>query len=194
MRRLGILGGTFDPVHIGHLLLAQFIQERIPLDAVLFVPAAAPPHKEEQPPQAPAIDRWAMVQLAVQGFPDFQASDIELDRPGKSYTFDTLRELRAGRPDTDLYLIIGADNVSQLSTWHEPEGILDLCTVVAGSRITDDLQADPALVARMLLLDTPVFQVSSTEIRQRLEQDLPIRCMVPENVEAYIADRGLYRN
>ena len=134
MQRLGIVGGTFDPIHIGHVLLALFVLERLSLDRMLFVPAADPPHKEARPDTAPAEDRWSMVQLAIDGLPHFQASRVELDRPGKSYTVDTLRQLRADHPDCDLHLIIGEDNIAQLSTWHDPQGILDLCTVVAGSR------------------------------------------------------------
>ena len=192
MQRLGILGGTFDPIHIGHVLLARFVQERLQLDKVLFVPAADPPHKDAQPPLAPAEDRWAMVELALAGCPGFEGSRIELERPGKSYTVDTLAQLRATCSEVHLYLIIGADNVAQLSTWHQPQGILDQCTVVAGSRITGEIQADPALKAQVVQLDTPMIQLSSTQIRQRLEQGLSIRYMVPEPVEAYINEKGLY--
>ncbi len=193
MQRLGVLGGTFDPIHIGHVLLAQSVQEQIPLDAVLFVPAADPPHKEAALPLAPAADRWAMVERALEGFPGFQTSRIELDRPGKSYTFDTLRLLRASHAESSLYLIIGADNVVQLSTWYKPRGILDLCTVVAGSRITGEMEADPDLQARLVQVDTPLIQFSSTQIRQRLEEGRSIRYMVPEKVEAYIQEKGLYK-
>lgn len=191
MQRLGALGGTFDPIHIGHVLLAQFVGERLALDRVLFVPAADPPHKGEC--AAPAEDRWAMVELAIQGFPRFEASRLELERPGKSYTIDTLRHLRHSWPAAQLYLIIGADNVAQLATWHDPQGILELCTVVAGSRLSAGEGADPALVARMVLVDTPVIQLSSTQIRQRLGQGLPVRYLLPEKVEEYIRQRGLYR-
>lgn len=192
MQHLGIMGGTFDPIHIGHVLLALFALEKIPLDRVLFVPSADPPHKERRPDMASAADRWAMVELAIAGFPYFRASRLELERPGKSYTYDTLRQLRAAHPDTRLYLIIGEDNVAQLSTWHNPQGILELCTVVAGSRVTSPLTADPKLAQQIVSLDSPIFQVSSTEIRQRLAQKRPIRYLVPEAVEAYIRRRGLY--
>jgi len=192
MGRLGIIGGTFDPIHTGHILLALFALERIPLDRVLFIPAADPPHKEARQDLATAEDRWAMVELAIAGLPCFQACCIELERPGKSYTFDTLRQLRAAYPDTDLYLIIGEDNVAQLSTWHNPLGILGLCTVVAGSRITADLDADSELVKRIVTVDTPLFQISSTDIRRRLAQGRPVRYLVPEKVEAYIREKGVY--
>ena len=193
MQRLGILGGTFDPIHIGHVLLALFAQEQLSLDTVLFVPAADPPHKDATPPLAPAEDRWAMVERAIAGFPGFQGSRIELERPGKSYTFDTLAQLRGTFPGSALYLIIGADNIPQMATWHRPQGILEQCTVVAGSRITGEWNADPELVERMLFVDTPLIQLSSTQIRQRLEQDRSIRYMVPEPVETYIREKGLYQ-
>jgi nicotinate-nucleotide adenylyltransferase len=190
MQRLGIIGGTFDPIHIGHLLLGLFVLEKIPLDEVLFVPAADPPHKEGT--LAPAEDRWAMVELAIEGFAGFRASRLELERPGKSYTVDTLRQVRASHPDSHLYLIIGADNLAQMPAWHDPQGILELCTVVAGSRRSGLPLADSALADRLLLIDTPLIELSSTQIRQRLAQGRPIRYMVPEPVEAYIRRKGLY--
>jgi nicotinate-nucleotide adenylyltransferase len=192
MQRLGILGGTFDPVHVGHVLLALFILERMPLDRVLFVPAADPPHKEMRPDMAPAEDRWAMVELAIAGLPCFQASRIELERPGKSYTYDTLRQLRAACPDSQLYLIIGGDNTSQLSTWHNPQGILELATVVAGSRLTADLASGSGMSRQIATIDTPLIQISSTQVRQRLARGQSVRYLVPERVEAYIREKGLY--
>lgn len=192
MLRLGVIGGTFDPIHTGHVLLALFAMERLPLDQVLFIPAADPPHKEARPDMAPVEDRWAMVEQAIEGFSGFQASRIELERPGKSYTVDTLRQLRVDRPDCELYLIIGEDNVVQMSTWHDPRGILELCTVVAGSRVASGSQADAELARRIVPVETPVFQISSTEIRRRLAEGRPVRYLVPEKVEAYIRGRRLY--
>ena len=193
MRRLGVMGGTFDPIHIGHLLLAQSVQEKMLLDAVLFIPAADPPHKEDRIDMAPAADRLAMVELAIEGFPGFRSSRIELDRPGKSYTYDTLEQLRADCPRSELFLILGADNCAQMATWYNPAGILDLCTVVAGSRHTGAAQADTALGKRMVPVDTPVIDLSSTRIRKRLSLGLSVRCMVPDKVEGYIEEKGLYR-
>jgi nicotinate-nucleotide adenylyltransferase len=190
MRRIGIIGGTFDPVHNGHLLLALFAREAVPLDEIVFVPAADPPHKDGA--HASAAERLAMVECAIDGLDDFSASRIELDRPGKSYTVDTLRQLRAAQPQGDFYLIIGADNVAQMATWHDPEGILDLCTVVAGTRLADDAQVDPALAKRLHYIETPLIELSSTQIRQRLYQQQPVRAMVPEAVENYIREKGLY--
>ena len=189
---LGILGGTFDPVHSGHLLLAQFVSERIHLDEVLFVPAADPPHKLEHPTRAAAEDRWTMVQLALEGHTTFSASRIELDRPGKSYTVDTLRALRQIRPTDEFYLLIGADNLAQFSTWCEPEEILRLCTVVVGSRTTGEPEESWPAADRIIHVITPIFQISSTEIRERIGTGKPIRHLVPGPVEEYIYRQGLY--
>jgi nicotinate-nucleotide adenylyltransferase len=190
MQRIGLVGGTFDPVHNGHLLLALFAREAIGLDEIVFVPSADPPHKDAT--RASADARLAMVECAIEGLDHFSASRIELDRAGKSYTVETLRQLRAMRSDGDFYLIIGADNVAQMSTWHDPVGILDLCTVVAGSRLVAEDRVDPALAARMLFIDTPLIELSSTLIRQRLHDGLPVRAMIPEKVERYIREKGLY--
>lgn len=192
MERLGVMGGTFDPVHVGHVLLALWAKERIPLDRVLFVPAADPPHKEARPGMASAADRWAMVERAIAGFAGFEASRLELDRAGKSYTVDTLRALSAACPDSRLFLVIGEDNVAQLSSWHDPRGIMELCTVVAGARASASFAGDTELARRVMPLDTPVFEVSSTEVRRRLSRGMPVRYLVPDAVLDYIAARGLY--
>ena len=128
MRRIGVIGGSFDPIHHGHLLLARFALEQIPLDEVLFIPAADQPLK--QGAYAPAEERWAMVELAIADCPDFVASRLELDRPGKSYTVETLRLLHQLYSRAALFFIIGADNIGQLDEWHDLEGIFAQCTVV----------------------------------------------------------------
>lgn len=188
--RLGILGGTFDPVHCGHLLLARHVLEALHLDRVLFVPAAEPPHKSEVP--TPPEHRWRMVCAAVEGHHRLEASDLELRRPGVSYTVDTLRRLRDEGPADERFLIIGADNVPELESWHDPEGILALATVIAGTRVESGALPAGALADRVERVDTPVFDISSTEIRRRVRAGLPVRCLVPEAVEGYIADHGLY--
>ena len=186
MRRIGVIGGTFDPIHHGHLLLARFALEKIPLDKVLFIPAADPPLK--QGAYAPAAERWAMVELAVAGCADFAASRLELDRPGKSYTVETLRLLHQLHPHVALFFIIGADNIAQLDAWHDLEGIFAQCTVVVGARPGKVMGGDP----RLRFIDTPLIELSSTEIRTRRAAGLPIRYMVPEAVEAHIRAKGLY--
>ena len=191
--RLGIVGGTFDPIHNGHLLLARFVSEKMDLDRVLFIPAATPPHKDHRDDIAPSACRWAMVEFALEGIDDFEASRSELDRPGRSYTVDTLRQLRQDHPDTEFFLIIGTDNTHDLSNWHDPEGILEMCTVVAGSRNidTDGLGID-SIGSRVHVVDTPVIDISSTQIRQRVRAGLPLHSMIPGKVATYIHERRLY--
>ena len=190
MRRIGVIGGTFDPIHHGHLLLARFALEQIPLDEVLFIPAADPPLK--QGACAPAEERWAMVELAVAGCADFAASRLELDRPGKSYTVETLRPLHQLHSHAALFFIIGSDNIAQLDAWHDLKGILAQCTVVVGARPGEVAGADPKLLACLRFIETPLIELSSTEIRTRRAAGLPIRYMVPEAVEAHILAKGLY--
>ncbi len=191
--RLGIVGGTFDPIHHGHLLLARFVSEKMDLDKVLFIPAATPPHKDHRDDIAPSACRWAMVELALEGIDDFEASRSELDRPGRSYTVDTLRQLRFDHPDDEFFLIIGTDNTHDLSNWHDPESILGLCTVVAGSRTLDSGDPGPDTIgAQVHVVDTPVIDISSTQIRRRIRAGLPVHSMMPENVAAYIHERRLY--
>ena len=194
MPGLGIMGGTFDPIHTGHLLLARSLKERLALDRVLFVPAADPPHKDSRDGcLIPVEDRWAMVCAALEGVPGFEPCRIEIDRPGKSYTVDTLRQLRQRYPGSELFLLLGADNVAELDTWYDPEGIFELCTVVAGSRAGPVPSRDSRLAGRVTLVDTPVIDISSTGIRERVGAGLPIRWLVPGPVESYIREKGIYR-
>ena len=190
MRRIGVIGGTFDPIHNGHLILARSALEEIPLEEVLFIPAADPPLKPGT--YAPAEDRLAMVEQAVAGCDDFAVSRIELDRPGKSYTVDTLHVLHRTHPDAEFFFIIGSDNATQIETWHDPEGILAQCTVVAGSRPIETTGGNPRLIERLHFIDTPLIELSSTQIRKRLAQGRPVRYMVPEAVEVHIREKGLY--
>lgn len=191
--RIGIVGGTFDPIHNGHLLLARFVSEKMNLNRVLFIPAAAPPHKDHRDDIAPSACRWTMVELALEDIDDFTASRTELDRPGPSYTVDTLRQLRRDYPDAEIFLIIGSDNTHDLSSWHDPEGILGLCTIVAGTRTidTNGLSTD-SIGARVRAIDTPVIDISSTQIRQRVRAGLSVHSMVPDKVAHYIHERRLY--
>ena len=189
-----MMGGTFDPIHTGHLLLAQFLKEHLALGRVLFVPAADPPHKESRGGELLRVEyRWEMVCAALAGSPEFEPCRIEIDRPGKSYTVDTLRQLRRQYPGSELFLLLGADNVAELDTWYDPEGIFELCNVVAGSRAGPGPPWDSPLAGRVTLVDTPVIDISSTAIRERVRAGLPIRWLVPGPVESYIRENGLYR-
>ncbi|MBT3343429.1 MAG: nicotinate-nucleotide adenylyltransferase [Gemmatimonadetes bacterium] len=189
--RLGVLGGTFDPIHCGHVLLAQGVREQLDLDRVLFIPAADPPHKSSEHLTS-AQHRWTMVERALDGLDGLQPSPLEIERGGTSYTVDTLRHLSADHPAADLHLIIGADNVCDLSTWHDPDGILAIARVVAGARRQVGSAGDDRYSDRMIHLDTPLFEVSSTTIRQRLRDGRPIRYLVPPAVEDYIRQHHLY--
>ncbi len=187
--RLGIFGGTFDPPHLGHLVVAQDACAALGLDRVLFVVAAAPPHKHGRA-FAPAPLRLEMLSAALADDERFQASDLELRRPGRSYTVDTLRELRAQNPEAELFLLIGADQAREFRTWREPDAIARLATVVALSREGDA----GALPGDAALRPLPVtrLDISATDIRRRVAQGQPIRYLVPDPVEAIIRRARLY--
>jgi nicotinate-nucleotide adenylyltransferase len=196
--RVGILGGAFNPPHIGHLVCAQETLLQLELERVLWIPAGLPPHRElEADPGAEA--RLEMVELAIAGDERFASSRIELDRDGPSYTSDTLRELRRQAPDDELFLILGGDQAAALPSWHEPEEVLGLATVAVVERVSWSRNAIAIKVGRLKgaervrYLDMPLIQVSSTAIRRRAAAGSPIRYFVPEQVERYIDANGLYR-
>ena len=202
MRNIGILGGTFDPIHNGHLAIAESAAERLGLDSVLFIPAGRPWLKAEQAVSDPA-HRLEMTRLAVADYPNFVVSDVEIERPGPTYTVDTLRELRAqfaGSPQpTELYLILGMDSARDLGRWRRPERIFEMCVVVALSRPgSDDARPDdverrfPAARGRFRVIRGPRIDISATEIRQSVSDGRPIRAYVPPSVEAYIREHKLY--
>ncbi len=198
--RIGILGGTFDPVHLGHLLIAEESRIGLQLDQVLFVPAGRPWLKEGQP-LTEANHRVRMVELAIASNPHFQVRRDEVDRPGLSYTVDTLEELRAELPaDTEFYFILGLDAFENFHRWKEPEKLLDLCRLVVVSRpgYADD-ERDQLMARyrshgdRICLLPVHSVDFSATEIRRRAAAGVSFRYQVPEAVEAYISEQGLYR-
>jgi nicotinate-nucleotide adenylyltransferase len=188
--RLGILGGTFDPPHLGHLAVAQDAWSRIGLDRVLFVPAAQPPHKPKSVDAPPAL-RLAMVRAAILGDDRFEATDLELMRQGPSYTADTLRDLAGRLPDAELFLLLGADQFREFATWREPAVIAALATLVVVRRAGIDAETG-TLDATVLELDAVRIDVSSTEIRRRVAAGEPIRYLVPEGVRRIIEREGLY--
>ena len=197
-KSLGILGGTFDPIHMGHLRMAEHVFQRMELESIVFIPAYVPPHKLGQD-FAPAQDRYAMTELAVADNPHFTVSDMELKRTGVSYTIDTIRQLHAQYEDRELNFIIGADSVAQLHTWHNIEEMLELTRFVAVWRpgyedAMDELvrHLGEGAKQRVLLLDTPVYDISSTEIRTRIRQGASLAGFVPKAVENYIYEHGLY--
>ena len=182
---LGILGGSFDPIHHGHLILARAALEELGLDRVLFIPANISPHKTETTP-ATAQDRLAMVQLAIEGEPGFAASDLELHRPPPSFTVETLRELRSRHPGDQFTLLIGADNVAKFGTWREPDEIRRLADLAVLDRAHHDTGHDWPVVRRLV-------DISSTDLRARVATGRSIRYLTPDPVCDYIATHGLYR-
>ncbi len=199
--RLGVLGGTFDPIHYGHLAIAEEARVRLNLDEVLFVPAGSPPHKTNHI-LTPAPHRLAMLRLATASNPHFTISTIEIDRPGPSYTVDTLTTLRyLGSNCQSLFFIAGSDALRDLITWRSPERILQLCTFVVVHRpgITlpslETLERQlPRLTSRLIFLEGPRFDLSATELRRRIQLGLPIRYQLPEKVRHYITKHHLYRS
>ncbi|MDZ7264235.1 MAG: nicotinate-nucleotide adenylyltransferase [candidate division KSB1 bacterium] len=193
--KVGLFGGSFDPIHNGHLTLAIWTQKALSLDRIIFVPAATPPHKLHHAITS-AEHRLHMVELAIQNLPQFEVSAIEIERQGISYTIDTVVYLRKKYRLTkkELYLIIGADNLSEFSTWKDPDRILRLCQVVALPRPHVPLTALPAAIQRqVILLAAPLIDISATEIRQRIKNREPISHFVPPAVEEYIYQQQLYQ-
>lgn len=195
---LGIMGGTFDPIHIGHLQIACAVSQRLGLEQVMFIPAYIAPHKVGMN-FAPAEDRYAMTELAIAPYKGFFVSDMEMKRSGVSYTIDTVRQLSKEHPDEQLYFIIGADSVAQLHTWHNIQELLELAIFVAAGRpgyegVMEEAESHLGSIARkrIMLLDTPEYDVSSTEIRSRIKAGLPLSGLVTAEVEKYIYEHGLY--
>jgi nicotinate-nucleotide adenylyltransferase len=197
--RVGILGGTFNPPHIGHLVCAQEAYREFELDRVLLIPARIPPHKpvEHEPG---AHHRLELCRVAVADDERFEVSDLELRRDGPSYTVDTLKELSTEAPNNELFLIVGGDIAAGLPRWREPERVLDLATLsIAKRRGTARSSIDKALGTlrggdRARFFDMPRIGVSSTMVRRRVRSRQPIRYLVPDAVRAYIERHGLYLN
>ncbi|GJM45089.1 MAG: putative nicotinate-nucleotide adenylyltransferase [Gemmatimonadota bacterium] len=191
--RLGIFGGTFDPIHLGHLILAELARYLLRLDQVLFVPARIPPHKGSTPTDAER--RIRMTRLGTEGNPHFAVSDIELRREGPSYTVDTLRALRDQKPDTEHYLLMGADSARDLESWKDHQVLLEDSTVVVMARPgVDAMDLPPSLGGRTTVLSTPQFDISSSQIRGLVREGGPIRYLVTDSVEGFIRSEGLYRS
>ena len=198
--QIGILGGSFNPPHLGHLMMAMDALELARLDRVLFVPAATPPHKSNHNGMISAEHRLAMTKLAIADEPRFEVCDDEIRRGGISYTVETLRRLKSSRPDDELFLIIGGDTLRELPTWREIGAILDLCRVVTIARPgVNKIQMQPAQPApwpEKLMADVIAghqMDVSSTDIRERIIRGRSIRYLVPDAVAAYIAAWKLFQ-
>ena len=199
LRRLGILGGTFDPIHHGHLIAAAELRHALALDRVLLVPNADPPHKPGVPVST-AEDRLAMIRLAIAGVPWLEIDTIELDRGGRSYTVDTLRALAAREPRSLLLFLMGEDSLRDLPRWHRPEEIVALADLGVATRpgVVVDVDAIlstlPAARDRVHLVEIPQIGIASRDIRVRVAGGRPIAFQVPPLVESYIERRRLYQD
>lgn len=199
---LGVFGGSFDPVHYGHLLLAETCREQCRLDQVLFVPAAVPPHKRSQP-LSPARDRVEMLRLAIGGHDQLAVSTIEIDRGGVSYTIDTLEALSNEFPGAELFLLMGADSLRDLPTWREPQRLCSMALPVVMRRAgapEPDLASLAAIVdgrrlaeIRRHQVEMPIIELSSTDLRARAAAGRSLRYRTPRAVEKYIETHRLYR-
>ncbi|NDU75497.1 nicotinate-nucleotide adenylyltransferase [Actinomadura sp. DSM 109109] len=192
-RRLGIMGGTFDPIHHGHLVAASEVAHYYSLDEVVFVPTGISAHKEGAKVVA-AEDRYLMAVIATASNPRFSVSRVDIDRPGPTYTVDTLRDMRKLHgPDTELFFITGADALEKMLTWHDTAELFELAHFVGVTRPGHRL-ADPGLPdGRVSLMEVPALSISSTECRERVGSGEPIWYLVPDGIVQYINKRGLYR-
>ena len=212
MRRIGVFGGSFNPIHHGHLLLADEILERLGLDRMLFVPAAMPPHKSSRD-LAPAIDRYRMVQLAIARHPGFVVSDVELSRPGVSYTVDTLTELAVS--GDELFLVIGSETFLDLLSWREPRQVARLARLVVVPRAGSPFDPESAAAQKVLreigidrfdIVDRPPLPtgsvlvvhatslpISASDLRRRIREGRPVESRIPEAVIDYVSAHALYQ-
>ncbi|MEX2026536.1 MAG: nicotinate-nucleotide adenylyltransferase [Pirellulaceae bacterium] len=200
--RLGIFGGSFDPVHYGHLLLAETCREQCRLDRVWYLPAAVPPHKQSRV-LAAGKTRVEMLELAISGNEHFAVSTVELDRGGISYTVETLRTIAAQHPDDELFFLMGADSLHELTTWREPAEICRLAIPIVVHR-ADSPPPDFTVLSKLVSparlneirshqVEMPIIDLSSTDLRQRVAEGRSLRYRTPRAVEKYIETQGLYR-
>ena len=195
--RVGVMGGTFNPIHIGHLVTAEEALYAFSLAEVVFVPAGQPWQKEHEDVASPE-DRYLMTVIATASNPHFRVSRMEIDRPGPTYTIETLRRLRAELGDVDLYFITGADAILQILTWKDPEEVLTEARFIAATRPGYDLdrlekELPEELEDRVHVLEIPALAISSTDIRRRAGEGRPVRYLLPEGVARYVEKQGLYR-
>ncbi len=198
--RVGVLGGTFDPIHIGHLVAGEEVRYALSLEKVLFVPAGEPPHKEARL-VSPAVHRVRMVELSIASNPYFELSLVDVNRPGKSYTVDTLEILRRELgPSAELFFILGMDSLAGLSTWKEPARLISLCRLAVVNRppyprvdLASLERKLPGISKRVDMVKMAGIYIASSDLQARVAMGLPIKYQVLEPVEEYIREVGLYR-
>ncbi len=199
MKKIGIMGGTFNPIHNGHLFLAEHAYEQAGLDYVLFMPTLNPPHKAGMTVES-AEHRLNMVRLAIQSNPHFMMSDLELQRQGITYTSDTLKALKNEEPENEYYFIVGADSLMMMAKWMEPQTVFNLSTILAGAReqySVEQLKEQAAYLentynGKIILLDMPLIEISSENIRERVIKGKSIQYYVPDEVVSYMKEHHLY--
>jgi nicotinate-nucleotide adenylyltransferase len=202
MQRIGVFGGTFDPVHLAHLIMAEQCREQGQLDQVWFVPAARPPHKQDRP-CTPFAQRVEMLALAIAGQPAFQVEELEKDRPGPSYTADTLAELRRQHPEDVFFLLVGSDTLADLPHWYEPVRVIEAAGLLiwvrpnwpalSASELRTHLQLPESVPLSLQVVRGPSIDISSSDLRQRASTGRSLRYLVPRAVECYLQERHLYR-
>jgi len=191
-KRIGVMGGTFDPIHHGHLVAASEVGHAFALDEVVFVPTGQPWQKEHRQVSA-AEDRYLMTVIATASNPRFSVSRVDIDRPGETYTIDTLRDLRAERgPDVELFFITGADALARMISWRDTDELFRLAHFVGCTRPGHRLSPTGLPEDRVSLIEIPALAISSTECRERVRQGDPIWYLVPDGIVQYISKRGLY--
>jgi nicotinate-nucleotide adenylyltransferase len=200
LQRIGVFGGTFDPPHLGHLILAAEARAQLRLDRLLWVLTALPPHKIGET-ITPLEDRLAMVKLALQDEPAFELSTVDIDRPGPHYTLDTIKILRNSLPTQEIILVIGGDSLHDLPRWHRPRDLVAACDEIGVMRRPADsvdltaLEAElPRLTSKVRFVDAPLLEIASHEIRERVLRGLPFRYFVAPGVYSYIIKHRLYQS
>lgn len=199
--KTGIMGGTFNPIHNGHLMLAEHVMEEFGLDEIWFMPNGNPPHKRQESIGTSTSDRLEMVRIAIGDCPKFSIQPYEAEKKTVSYSYQTMEEFRKSYPDRDFYFIIGADSLFQMETWGHPDRLLSCCTVIAAKRDSKETDQDmkkqisyleEKYHAQILLSRSSVFEVSSSEIREMIQRNHPIEGLVPDGVADYIRENHIY--
>ena len=191
-RRLGVMGGTFDPIHHGHLVAGSEVGHHFGLDEVIFVPTGQPYQKKGRA-VSPAEDRYLMTVIATASNPRFSVSRVDVDRPGATYTIDTLRDLKKANQDADLFFITGADALANILTWHDVDTLFSLAHFIGCTRPGHRLTGDGLPDGKVSLVEIPALAISSSECRHRVAAGEPVWYLVPDGVVQYIAKRALYR-
>lgn len=199
MKKIGIMGGTFNPIHYGHLFLAENAYEQVGLDKVLFMPSKNPPHKEK-PVNITEQQRVDMINLAIEDNPHFELSRMELEREGMTYTADTLAILKRENPNTEYYFFVGTDSLFMMQDWRKPQEIFNLCTIVAAGRDNANEEQicrhikylEKQFNASIIYIEMPTIQLASCEIRERIAQNRTVRYYMPDSVIEYIKKNELY--